>query len=125
VYAGDTLVLLKHSQERGLSKTASAAYLGMSPGLVYHLLRTGQLHRDLDAAATEQSRRPTWLAGLAVAPLIGVRLATYPALSAVRLFAECHLTGDTGGNSQLTAVVLRLPQAPPPEPVVASSVNAD
>ena len=119
MYTRDTLVLLKHYLESGLSKTAIAAHLGISRGLVYHLLRTGQLDRDLDAAATERARRPAGVAKLAaVTPLIEARLATYPALSAVRLFAECQAAGYTGGYSQLTALVRRLRPAPSPEPVV-------
>lgn len=110
MYIRNTLVLRKYYLESGLSKTAIAAQLGISRGLVYHLLQTGQLDRDLDAAATERARRPAGVAKLAsVTPLIEARLATYPALSSVRLFAECRAAGDTGGYSQVTALVRRLP----------------
>jgi len=38
-----------------------------------------------------------------VKPLIHERLAAYPALSAVRLYAECQAAGYTGRYSLLTA----------------------
>ena len=119
MYTRDTLVLLKHYLDSGLAKTAIADQLGISRGLLYHLMRTGQLDRDLSDAAPARLRR---LAGetklAAVTPLITARLATYPLLSSVRLFTECRAAGYTGGYSQLTALVRRLRPPPSPEPVV-------
>jgi transposase len=112
-------VLLKHLLESGLSKTAIADQLGISRRLVYHLIATGQLDRDLGDGAAPRARVTTGEAKLAaVTPLIEERLTMYPALSAVRLFAECRAAGYTGGYSQLTALVRRLRPVPEPEAVV-------
>jgi hypothetical protein len=46
VYGWDTLVLLKHFLDKGLSKTAIAQRLGVSGRAVYHWIATGQLERD-------------------------------------------------------------------------------
>lgn len=117
MYTRDTLVLLTHFLESGLSKTAIADQLGISRRLVYHLIDTGQLDREMGEAS--RARATTHVAKLAaVTPLIEARLATYPALSAVRLFAECRAAGYTGGYSQLTAVVRRLRPTTPPAAVV-------
>jgi transposase len=119
VYTRDTLVLLQHYLDSGLSKTAIADQLGISRRLVYQLIATGQLDRELGDGATPRmwaSASVTKLA--AVTPLIVARLATYPALSSVRLFAECRAAGYTGGYSQLTALVRRLRPARAVEPVV-------
>ena len=119
MYTRDTLVLLKHLLESGLSKTAIADQLGISRRLVYHLIATGQLDRDLGDGAIPRLRSITGVAKLAaVTPLIEERLATYPALSAIRLFAECRAAGYTGGYSQLTALVRQLRPVPEPEPIV-------
>ena len=119
MYTRDTLVLLKHFLDSGLSKTAIADQLGISRRLVHHLIATGQLDRDLGEDASPRTRAVTGVAKLAtVTPLIETRLAAFPALSAVRLFAECRAAGYTGGYSQLTALVRRLRPPPEPETVV-------
>jgi len=41
-------------------------------------------------------------------PIIETRLASHPALSAVRLLEEIRAAGYTGGYSQLTALVRQL-----------------
>jgi transposase len=117
VYGWDTLVLLKHYLDSGLSKAAIARQLGLSRGVIYHWLRTGQLERDLSQPQIRRATpRPTKLD--AYHPLIQERLTTYPELSAVRLFAECRAAGYAGGYSQLTAYVARVRPRPAPEPVV-------
>ena len=119
MYTRDTLVLLKHFLDSGLSKTAIADQLGISRRLVHHLIATGHLERDLGDGAVPRIRGTAAVAKLAaVTPLIETRLQTYPALSSVRLFAECRAAGYTGGYSQLTALVRRLRPAPAPEAVV-------
>ena len=119
MYNRDSLLLLKHFLESGLSKTAIADQLGISRRLVYHWIATGQLDRDLGEDAVPRTRETIGVAKLAaVTPLIEARLQTYPALSSVRLFAECRAAGYTGGYSQLTALVRRLRPAPEPEAVV-------
>jgi len=51
VYGWDTLVLLKHYLESGLSKAAIARQLGVSRRAIYHWIRTGQLDRELSGAS--------------------------------------------------------------------------
>jgi transposase len=118
VYGWDTLVLLKHYLASGLAKAAIARQLGISRRVLYHWIDTGQLERDLSAGAPGRSR----VAGPAkldpYKPLIQERLTTYPALSAVRLLAECRAAGYPGGYSQLKAYVARIRPRPEPEPVV-------
>jgi transposase len=118
VYHRDTLVLLQHYLDRGLSKTAIAKQLGISRRLIYHLIQTGQLDRDLSAEATPRARvvGPPKLE--AFKPLIAERLAQYRKLSSVRWLAECRAAGYTGGYSQLTAHVARVRPRPEPEPLV-------
>ena len=119
MYTRDSLVLLKHLLESGLSKTAIADQLGISRRLVYQLIATGQLERDLSDDTVPRRRATTGVAKLAaVTPLIEARLATYPALSAMRLFAECRAAGYTGGYSQLTALVRHVRPVVPPEAVI-------
>jgi len=103
--------------EQGLSKTAIAARAGVSRGLVYHLLRTGQLERDL---SVPRARRRVIVPQLLdpYKPIIETRLATYPELSAVRLFAECRAAGYPGSYTQLRLYVRAVRPAPAPEPLV-------
>jgi transposase-like protein len=62
VYGWDTLVLLKHYLDSGLSKAALARQLGLSRGVIYHWLRTGQLERDLSQPSVRRAApRPTQL----------------------------------------------------------------
>jgi transposase len=117
VYGWDTLVLLKHLLEQGLPKTAIAAQLGISRRLVYHLIDTGQLDRDLSQPAPRRRlSAPTKLAPYE--GIITTRLDTYPELSAVRLFEECRAAGYGGGLTQLKAFVRQVRPRPEPEPVV-------
>ena len=118
MYGWDTLVLLKHYLESGLSKTAIARQLGVSRRVIYHWITTGQLDRDASESTAPRRRtsRPTKLGRYQ--PLIQERLATYPALSAVRLLEECRAAGYAGGYSQLTAYVARIRPRPDPEPIV-------
>lgn len=80
MYGWDKLALLKHSLEQGLSKTAIASQAGVNRGLVYHLLRTGQLDRDLAAPRPSRTRPPGPQRPDPYKPMIATRLATYPAL---------------------------------------------
>lgn len=41
-------ILLKHYLDSGLSKSAIAKQLGISRRLVYHLVKTGQVEREVD-----------------------------------------------------------------------------
>jgi len=118
VYGWERLVLLRHLLDQGLKKTDIAARLGVSRGLIYHWLRTGQLDRELDTLPAHRVRvtGPPKLAPFA--PIIDARLATYPELSAVRLFEEARAAGYAGGLSQLKCYVRRVRPRPPVEPVV-------
>ena len=111
-------MLLRHLLDQGLKKTDIAARLGVSRGLIYHWLRTGQLDRELDALPAHR-RRATAPAKLApFEPIIDARLATYPELSAVRLYDEVRAAGYAGGLSQLKCYVRRVRPRPLVEPVV-------
>lgn len=118
VYGWERLVLLRHLRDQGLKKTDIPARLGVSRGLSYHWLRTGQLDRELPALPAHR-RRVTAPAKLAsFQPIIDARLSTYPALSAVRLYDEVRAAGYAGGLSQLKCYVRRVRPRPPVEPVV-------
>ena len=117
MYRRETLVLLKHLLESGQSKTAMARDLGISRRLIYHWIETGQLDREVAAEAPRQ--RVTSAPKLApFHPLILERIAAFPALSAVRLLAECQAAGYTGGYFQLTQFLRQVRPQPTPEPVV-------
>jgi len=118
VYGWDTLVLLKHLLDEGLSKTAIATRLGISRRLVYYLIDTGQLDRDLSQSAVRRSRAPVTTKLTPYHGIITARLATYPELSASRLFDECRAAGYPGGITQLRDYVQRVRPHPEPEPLV-------
>lgn len=111
-------MLLRHLLDQGLKKTDIAARLGVSRGLIYHWLRTGQLDREVDALPAHRVRvtAPAKLAPFE--PIIDARLAIYPELSAVRLFEEVRAAGYAGGLSQLKCYVRRVRPRPPVEPLV-------
>lgn len=117
MYGWDSLVLLQHLLDDGLSKTAIAQRLGVSRGVIYHWLRTGQLTRDVDAPVPRHyAPRPTQLDPFT--GIITARLATYPELSAVRLFDEVRAAGYPGGITQVRDYVARVRPRPDPEPLV-------
>lgn len=117
MYGWDTLVLLEHLLDEGLTKTAIAQRLGVSRRVIYHWLATGQLERELDAPLPRVAApRPTKLE--AYHGIITARLETFPELSAVRLFEEVRKAGYTGGITQLREYVARVRPQPEPEPVV-------
>jgi transposase len=117
VYGWDTLVLLRHLLDEGLSKTAIARRLGVSRRAIYHWLATGQLDRDLDEPPPPRTAAPRPTKLDAFKPLIATRLDTHAELSAVRLFAEARAAGYTGGLAQLKAYVATVRPRPEPEPV--------
>jgi transposase len=117
VYGWDSLVLLQHLLDDGLSKTAIAQRLGVSRRVVHHWIATGQLTRDLDTAPPRQyPPRVTQLAPYEA--IITARLASYPELSAVRLYDEVRAAGYPGGITQVRAYVARVRPRPEPEPIV-------
>ena len=117
MYGWERLVLLRHLLDQGLSKTAIARQTGVSRRLIYHLLHTGQLDRDLSVGGPRtRLARPAKLEPYQ--SIITTRLATYPELSAVRLFAEVRAAGYPGGITQLRDDVARVRPCPEPEPVI-------
>jgi len=117
VYSQETLVLLQHFLDLGLSKTAMARQFGVSRRTIHHWIRTGQLDRVADAPSVRHPRpRPQKLDGYQ--PLIAERLTTFPALSAERLFQECRAAGYGGGITQLRDYVARVRPREEPEPIV-------
>lgn len=117
MYGWDSLVLLQHLLDEGLSKTAIAQRLGVSRRVVHHWIATGQLRRDVDTAPPRHyPPRPTQLDPFAA--IITARLTTYPELSAVRLFDEIRGAGYPGGITQVREYVARVRPRPEPEPLV-------
>jgi len=117
VYGWERLVLFKHLLEQGLTKAAIARQLGVSRRVIYFWIETGQLERDLGAAAPRvRVSRPVKLEPFR--PIIETRLATYPELSAVRLFDEVRAAGYAGGITQLRDFVARVRPRLEVEPVV-------
>ena len=117
MYGWERLVLLKHLLDHSLSKAAIARQLGVSRRLVYHWIATGQLDRDLTGGSPRvRVGRPSRLAPYQA--IISTRLATYPELSAIRLFEEVRAAGYPGGITQLRDYVARVRPRPEPEPIV-------
>ena len=117
MYGWDTLVLLQHLLDEGLSKTAIAQRLGVSRRVIYHWIATGQLTRDVEAPPVRHAAvRATKLD--AYQGIITERLTTYPELSAVRLFDEVKAAGYPRGITQVRDYVARVRPRPEPEPVV-------
>jgi len=118
VYGWDKFVLLKHLLDQRLSKAAIARQLGVSRRLVYYWIASGQLERDLSAPTPARTAAPRPAKLDPFKPLITTRLESYPALSAVRLFAELRAAGYTGGITQVRDYVATVRPRPEPEPVV-------
>ncbi len=117
MYSRDTLVLLQHYLDLGLNKTAIARQLGVSLRAIHYWIDTGQLDREVDPVTPRRpARRAQQLDPFRA--LIDERLATYPALSAVRLFDECRAAGYPGGITQLRDYVMKIRPRPEPEPIV-------
>jgi transposase len=116
MYGWEPRVLLRHYLEQGLSKTAIAARVGLSRRTVYRWLAQGKLDGELDATTVQYPSRRTKLDPYK--PLIHERLATYPELTAVRLFDEVRAAGYPGSLTQLKAFVRWIRPRPPVEPVV-------
>lgn len=120
MYGWDTLVLLRHLLEQGLSKTAIAARLGVSRRVLYDWIAAGEPDRLVAADGAPAPRRyaPRRTKLDAFTALVDARLASYPELSAVRLYEECKAAGYAGSLTQLKAYVRRVRPRVEPEPVV-------
>ncbi len=118
MYGWDRLVLLKHLLEEGVPKTVIADRLGVSRRVIYHWIESGQLDRDL-AEPPPPRRRVVYARKLdAYKAIVDTRLATFPELSAVRLFEECRAAGYTGSLTQLKVYVRGVRPRPVEEPVI-------
>jgi len=118
VYGWDRLVLLKHLLEEGVPKTVIADRLGVSRRVIYHWIETGQLDRDVSEPPPRRRRAVHAMKLDAYRAIIDTRLATFPELSAVRLFDECRAAGYTGGLTQLKVYVRSVRPHPVEEPVI-------
>lgn len=118
MYGWERLVLLRHLLEEGLPKTVIAERLGVSRAVIYHWITTGQLDRDVSTVPPRRERAPQPVKLDPYKEIIRARLASYPELSAARLFAECRAAGYRGCRSQLQLFVRETRPVPPAEPVV-------
>jgi transposase len=112
-------VLLIHYLEQGLSKARIARKLGLNRRTINRWIADGQLEREVDTGQVPppiRQGRPAKLEHFK--PIIDARLATYPDLSAVRLFDEVKAAGYTGGLTQLKLYVTQVRPRPEPEPLV-------
>ena len=98
--------LLRHYLEQGVPKAEIARRVGVSRRTVYHWIETGQLDRELDAEPVRygpRRRAPSKLDPYKA--VIDDRLATYPKLSATRLYREVRESGYDGSYSQVKRYV--------------------
>jgi|CXWL01.1.fsa_nt_gi hypothetical protein len=99
VYRWDTLVLMTHLRDRGLS------------------------HPAIADAPRARVRRPTKLAPYE--PIIREWLATYPEPSSVHFLTECRAAGFPGSYTQLKHFVQQERPRSEPEPAVPSAAPGD
>ncbi len=119
MYGVEQKMLLRHYLEQGLSKSAIARRLGISRRTVHHWIATGQLDRDLASGEVRYGPRSPVACKLdRYRDLVTTRLASYPKLTATRLFEEIKAAGYDGGYSQLKAFVRQVRPTAPAEPVV-------
>ena len=92
--------------DQGVPKAEIARRVGVSRRTVYHWIETGQLDRELDAEPVRygpRRRAPSKLDPYKA--VIDDRLATYPKLSATRLYRELRESGYDGSCSQVKRYV--------------------
>jgi len=112
-------VLLRHYLEQGMKKTELAERFSISRQTIHRWILQGELDRDLDVETVQYGPRaavPTKLSPYK--GIVGSRLAEYPELTAVRLFAEIKAAGYSGGYTQVKEYVRGVRPRPPEEPVV-------
>jgi len=112
-------VLLRHYLEQGMTKTELAERFGMTRQTIHRWIREGELDRDVSEETVTYGPRPP--VTRKVDPYKGIilsRLAEYPELTAVRLFAEIKAAGYPGGYTQVKEYVREVRPRPPVEPVV-------
>jgi transposase len=112
-------MLLRHYLDQQWTKTAIAEHLGITTRTIERWIAAGDLERDLDAEPVRYGPRPAVPTKLdPYKPVIEARLTKYPALSAVRLFAECRADGYTGSLTQLKVFVRHVRPRPIEAPIV-------
>ena len=117
MYGWEPHVLLRHYLEQGLTITAIAERLRCNRRTLQRWVAAGALDRD----ATQVRYGPRASVPTRLDPyhaLIRERLATYPELTAVRLFEEVRAAGYPGSLTQLKVFVRQVRPRPEPEPVV-------
>jgi transposase len=122
----ETRVLLVHFLEQGLSKAAIARHAGIDRRTVYRWISAGELEPDPETGVLPRADRRAFQC-CKLDPyreVIRTRLATYPELSAVRLFEEVKATGYPGGYSQVRDFVRQIRPTPEPEPLVRFETEA-
>lgn len=96
-------------------RAEAARRVGVGRTTMYRWIKAGLLDQPIETIQARYAPRPARPAKLEpYTPLIEARLAEFPRLSAVRLFAECQAAGYAGGLSQLRAFLRRLRPAPEP-----------
>ena len=96
-------------------RAEAARRVGVGRTTMYRWIKAGLLDQPIETIQSRYGPRPAHPAKLEpYKPLIEARLAEFPRLSAVRLFAECRAAGYAGGLSQLRAFLRRLRPAPAP-----------
>lgn len=117
MYGWEPHVLLRHYLEQGLTITAIAERLRCNRRTLQRWVAAGALDRDpMRVRYGPRASVPTQLDPYQ--PLIRERLATYPELTAVRLFEEVRAAGYPGSLTQLKGFVRRVRPRPEPEPLV-------
>src|SRR3954469_25110486 len=112
-------MLLRHYLEQNWTKTKIAEHLGITTRTIERWIAAGDLERDLDTDPVQYGPRPRVPTKLdAFKPIIEARLTRYPALSAVRLFAECQADGYVGSLTQLKVFVRQVRPRPIEAPIV-------
>lgn len=117
MFGSEKRVLAKHYLEQGLSKSAVADLVGITRRTLHRWIEKGML-ADTGTVPRYTPRPPVTTKLEPYQALIETRLATYPALSAVRLLEEVRAAGYTGGYTQLRAFVRHVRPRRPDEPVV-------
>ena len=112
-------MLLKHYLDQGVSKAELARRFGVSRGTIHQWVKTGQLERDLGAAARGYTPRPPVAHKLdPYKGIIDERLEEFAQLSAKRLFDEVRAAGYPGCYESVHNYVRVVRPQEPIEPVV-------
>ena len=110
-------VLLRHYLEQGVGKAEIARRVGVSRRTVYHWIETGQLDRECDAEPVRYGPRGPAPSKLdPYKAIIDERLATYPKLSATRLYREVREAGYEGSYNQVKRYARQVRPLAEPEP---------